>query len=691
MAPPQQQLQSSHIADTLSSWEKYSLLMRDGTFALDGQSLDIASVVAAARDNIAPHTSPDPELTKRVDASVKTLHECLEKGVNTGFGGSADSRTNEVEKLQQSLLQLTQSGIYLKSDNCHDMPDCMPLSWVRASIITRCNHLLRGHSGVRMDVMNALLELLRNGLTPIIPLRGSISASGDLMPLSYIAAVLEGNPDIQVYHDCKPEPRIISAKDALSVAGLTAFTLGPKEGLGLTNGSSPSTAVGSLAVYDANRLLVLAQSLTAMTCEAMMGNAENYHEFAAAIRPHAGQIEIAANVRGMLAESKLVETSASKDHFRQGLFQDRYALRGAPQWLGPQLEDLLASAKQITIELNSTQDNPVIDSESGEIYYSCNFQAASVTSAMEKTRGALQMIGRLLFSFTSEMINPDLNKGLPPNLVADEPSLSFTMKGVDINMAAYLSELGYLTHSVTPHVQSAEMHNQPINSLALISARYTMQAVELVSMMSACSLYVACQALDLRVRDLTFLNLLDEEVKRATEGTLNQLGQEKIDSLQNELKKAIRRSWSGSSREDTHVRIRYLVDSMAPILMTTAFENPTKCSIATIKALQELVSQYATSSFQAVQKKSFHGELNTESYLGVTSKLLYNFVRKELEVPFHCGLAEHPSVEGKAVDALPARPRKTVGSWISIIFKAVVDGRIQKPLLGNHTGTNQED
>lgn len=149
-----------------------------------------------------------------------------------------------------------------------------------------------------------------------------------------------------------------------------------------------------------------------MSCEALSGNAENYHHFIASIRPYPGQTEVAGNVRYLLQGSRLVETSETKDRCRSGLFQDRYSLRGASQWLGPQLEDILLSVKQLTTELNSTQDNPVIDAEGGDVYFGCNFQAASVTTATEKARLSLQMMGKLLFSLSSELINPDLKKRL---------------------------------------------------------------------------------------------------------------------------------------------------------------------------------------------------------------------------------------------------------------------------------------
>lgn len=532
---------------------------------------------------------------------------------------------------------------------------------------------------MRLEIVEAILKLLSKGLTPIVPLRGSISASGDLMPLSYIGGVLEGNPDIQVRWERRADDFVVSARQALEIAGISPFILGPKEGLGLINGAAASAAVGSLAAYEASQLMVLAQGLSAMTCEALLGNAENYHEFVANIRPHPGQIEVSTNIREWLEGSQLVETSAAKDHFREGLFQDRYALRGASQWLGPSLEDLELSIKQLTQELNSTQDNPVIDTQSGEMYFCANFQAASVSLATEKMRGVLQMIGKLLFSFSSELINPDLNKGLPANLAADDPSLSFTMKGIDVNMAAYMSELAFLANSVTSHVQSAEMHNQPINSLALISGRYTMQAVEIVSMMSAAHLFVVCQALDLRVLHESFLKTLDGITHSAVQETFNNMETEALKQLQKDVAKTLRRSWASTTRLDLSVRINALSDSIAATLMSAAKDQAINDPITAVETIQNRICSEGKTIFESMRTQSFLGELDTESWLGTVSKSLYLFVRRDLGVPFHCGLWENPTSDSQEED-MPQRPRKTIGTWVSKIYEAIRDRRIQQPL-----------
>jgi phenylalanine ammonia-lyase len=185
-------------------------------------------------------------------------------GVNTGFGGSADSRTTRVVSLQAALMQLTQAGIL-----SHGAPGKLPgqamsISWIRATILVRCNATVRGHSAVSVPVLQAVINLLQHKLTPIVPLRGSISASGDLMPLSYIAGTIEGNPDIQVELD---DGRIMPADEALQIAGIEPITLGPKEGLGLVNGTACSAAVGALVMNEAHRLALLTQALTSMAVE----------------------------------------------------------------------------------------------------------------------------------------------------------------------------------------------------------------------------------------------------------------------------------------------------------------------------------------------------------------------------------------------------------------------------------------
>lgn len=329
----------------------------------------------------------------------------------------------------------------------------MPQDWVKGTMLVRSNTIARGHSAVSFHAIETVIALLRHNLTPIIPLRGSISASGDLSPLSYVAGMITGNPDVYVQ---TPTSGIISAKEALDRLGIAPIILGPKEGLGFMNGTATSAAVASLAIYETHHIALLSQFLTAMASEALLASADNFDPFISDIRPHRGQVEAARNIRHFLHGSRLVRGLTNERDTRQAsglLYQDRYALRTSPQWIGPQLEDLQLAHEQITVELNSTTDNPLFDVSKQKTHHGGNFQAASITSAMEKARSGLQMVGKMLFAQSSELINPMLNNGLPPNLAADEPSLSFTMKGVDIGMASYMSELAFLANPVSSHVQ----------------------------------------------------------------------------------------------------------------------------------------------------------------------------------------------------------------------------------------------
>lgn len=578
----------------------------------------------------------------------------------------------------------------------------MPYSWVKAAMLVRENQTMRGHSAVRVEVVQTLNELISKDLIPLVPLRGSISASGDLMPLSFIAGALQGCPDIFIRKRQGQCYEVLPADQALKQAGIKPIVLGPKEGLGLINGTAPSAALASLALYETHQLAVLSQYLTILASEALGGNLEWLHPFIANIRPHVGQKEAAANMRTFVAGSKLVSgvNATAKDRFKAGLCQDRYATRSSQQWVGPQLEDLMLAHQQVAIELNSTSDNPVVDVSGSDVHSGANFQAASMTSAMEKTRLSLQMLGKMLFGQCTEMINPTLNNGLPANLAADDPSLSFTMKGIDANMAAYMSELAYLANPVSSHVQSAEQHNQAINSLAFISARYTMTAVDLVSLMSACFIYVGFQGVDLRVMHKTFLESFQSIVQSITSEILGQfLPQSTIENLNNDLFKNITAVWAETTSLDARMRCEKALSSCISILIKpvcnvqgqrgTFEEVDTDCSRLSLGNKPESFSITALETWRCrmlaamnehyiSHRSQFFKKQTTVDYLGQASKNMYAFVREELGVPFHQGLVEHPTPGDVILDG---RPKKTIGSWVGIIYESLRDGRLYDKLM----------
>lgn len=554
----------------------------------------------------------------------------------------------------------------------------MPEDWVRGTMLIRCKSLLAGHSAVRFEIVELLMSLLNNDMVPLVPLRGSISASGDLQPLSYIAGVLEGHPDCYVWtNDGNGGRSLIPADVALEQLVYKSITFGPKEALAVLNGTAASTAVAALATHESHHLAIFSQVLTAMGVEAMHGSVGSFNAFFDRVRPHRGQREAAANIRLFLTGSQLVRPEHEDEGNGVGLRQDRYAFRTSPQWIGPQLEDLALAHEQITIECNSTTDNPLIDIEDGAIHHGGNFQAASITSAMEKTRSCLQMFGRMLFSQCTELINPAMNNGLPPNLAADDPSTSYTMKGADINVAAYMSELAYLANPVSSHVQTAENGNQAINSLALVSARYTHMAIDCLSMICATYLYVLCQALDIRATDRAYLSSIGPAVNEITANIFESvfIDPNASNRLQSKLLEQVMKQFGLTTSLDSSDRFRKIAEAVQSTLTTTLYTHDSLPkhfdALSAIKQWTDRTS--ATLRHLFVQhRQAYFAAPDATPYLGAASSRMYSYVRRDLHVPFHKGLVDRPTKDNGL---------KTIGSNISIIHEAMRSGQLYDPVL----------
>ena len=557
----------------------------------------------------------------------------------------------------------------------------MPETWVRAAMLIRCKSLLNAHSAVRLEVVELLIAFLNHNLIPLVPLRGSISASGDLQPLGYIAGVLEGNPDLYVWTDDGKGGRdLISADAALELLKRRAIVYRPKEALGILNGTAFSAASGALALHASHRLATLAQVLTTMGVEALLGSVGSFSDFFSNVRPHPGQTEVSQNIRKFLLNSHLARSGLAEESRSEGLKQDRYAIRTSPQWIGPTLEDLTLAHTQITTECNSTTDNPLIDIPGHTIHHGGNFQALSVTSAMEKTRSTLQILGRMLFSQCTELINPDLNNGLPPNLAPDEPSTSYTLKGADVNMAAYTSELGFLANPVSNHVQTAEMGNQAINSLALISARYTHTAVDCLSMISAKYLYVLCQALDLRAMDFQFQSQIPSTVQRIAEEVFAEAFLPDHPDLLTSLSALLTSTVLGHLPKTTHLDSQDRFTHIAHLTLSPLTTFLSTHHTILPPSFSPLVSAHVFSSRLSSTLYEVFNENRTAylaapdatALLGTAAKKMYRFVRGELGVEMCKGLVDHPQ-QGNG--------KKTIGGNISVIHEAVKDGRINEVVV----------
>ncbi|OKL57976.1 hypothetical protein UA08_06537 [Talaromyces atroroseus] len=696
---------SPHFALAHSEWaELQRLLKSDKPVVVDGHSLTIAAVIAVALHGKSAILTDDAATLDGVQESVDFLETELQRnriiyGVTTGFGGSADTRTDKVRGLQVALQQHQNIGVLLPSDKglvndsgpqLEGLRDhALPVSVVKAMMLIRCNSLVRGHSAVRLALIENILVLLKHNMTPVVPLRGSISASGDLMPLSYIVGMLEGSPDIYIRLGNENPATFLPAYKALQQVGIQPIRLQAKEGLGMVNGTATSCAAGCIAVYEAQQIAIMTQLLTAMGTEALRGTAHNYHPFISDIRPHLGQVEAATNITAFLSGSDL---ALGRHPETIGLAQDRYALRTAPQWIGPQLEDLILAHRQVQVEVNSTTDNPLIDVKTGSIHHGGNFQAVSITSAMEKTKSAMQMLGKLLFAQCSELVNSHLNKGLPPNLCADDPSLSYTCKGLDINMAAYMSELGFLAQSVSSHVQSAEMHNQSVNSLALITARYTMDAVELVSMMVATYIYILCQALDLRCLHAEFIKAVEPVVyELLREHFSSGIAAKDFNVFAKRTFNNLLEKWQSLSHLDLEQRSEAAVKESLADLTSACLEN--RSGLRTLPDILDRIETYQGVAGKALAitynstREGFFKHQTTPSYLSSASQQLYNFVRQDLKIPFHRGLVDHPTLPDTSLSNGDkyVGPGRHLGSLVSEIYVTVRSGRLHDVVMSSQS------
>jgi histidine ammonia-lyase len=440
--------------------------------------LGVEDVCTAARGQARVELDADPQFRERLAAGRRALDEALRRGspvygVTTGVGASVDRQVpaEDLALMPSHLLRFhgCGTGRILEPEEA------------AAVVVTRLVSLARGFSAVRPEVLERLCELVNRRILPRIPAEGSVGASGDLTPLSYVAALLVGEREALV------DGRAVPARDALAEAGLAPLVLEPKESLGIMNGTSVMTALACLAIERAERLARLASTVTALAVRAIAGNPAHFHPQIFELKPHPGSRRAARWIR---------EDLAPAEGLRPARLQDRYSIRCAPHVIGVLLDALAFARQHVEIELNGVNDNPMIDPDSGELLHGGNFYGGHVAFSMDGLKAAVAGVADLLDRQMQLLCDPATSGGLPANLIRGTRFHGF--KAMQISTSALAAEALKLTVPAASFSRSTESHNQDKVSMGTIAVRDCARVLELSETVAAIGLLAGCQALDLR-------------------------------------------------------------------------------------------------------------------------------------------------------------------------------------------------
>lgn len=459
--------------------------MSKKTVNINGQGLTIEQVCDVAKQSQALFLSDDPVFVERINKGAYFIETLLKEdgvvyGVTTGYGDSCTVSIplQHVPELPRHLYTFHGCGL-------GNYFDC---TQTRAILVVRLNSLAQGFSGVRYLLLKQIEQLLQHNILPVIPEEGSVGASGDLTPLSYLAAVLSG--EREVTYENKKQP----CKDVFTQLKILPLTLKPKEGLAIMNGTAVMTAIACLAFQRAAYLSQLCTRITSLVSIALHGNANHFDKKLFSVKPHAGQVKVAQRIRADLQLS----VQAPRNDCR---IQDRYSLRCAPHIIGV-LEDALPWFRQfIENELNSANDNPIIDAEDEHVLHGGHFYGGHIAFAMDSMKMAVANLADLMDRQMAQLMDTKFNHGLPANLsgaTEEQAMLNHGFKAVQIAVSAWTAEALKLTMPASVFSRSTECHNQDKVSMGTIAARDCMRILELTEQVAAATLIAVVQGVELR-------------------------------------------------------------------------------------------------------------------------------------------------------------------------------------------------
>jgi histidine ammonia-lyase len=404
-------------------------------------------------------------------------------GVTTGYG---DSCTQAV-----ALDLVNQLPINLSRFHGCGLGEFLTREQTRAVLAVRLASLCLGNSGVRLELLQHLALLLQHDILPVIPSEGSVGASGDLTPLSYIAAVLIGEREVWFANEKLPTDLVYQRLN------ITPYVLKPKEALAIMNGTCVMTALAVEAFCRAQYLMPLAARLTAITSLALGGNPQHFDEYLFSVKPHPGQAKIAAQIR--------YDLSQAPANYPLARLQDRYSTRCAPHIIGV-LADLLPTFKTIIeTEINSANDNPILElpSEfsSGRVLHGGHFYGGHIAFVMDSLKNLVANIADLFDRQMATLVDPKFNHGLPANLsgmFGPQAAINHGLKAVQIAVSAWTAEALKGTMPASVFSRSTECHNQDKVSMGTIAARDALRVLQLTEQVAAAHLLASTQALRLR-------------------------------------------------------------------------------------------------------------------------------------------------------------------------------------------------
>lgn len=447
--------------------------------------ISIEDVVSIAFNKTEVTLNNSESFRSKINSGAEFLDRLLKEdgviyGVTTGYGDSCTVNVplDKVEELPLNLTRFHGCGLGDMFNNAEG----------RAILATRLASLSQGYSGVRWELLQQIETLLNKNITPVIPQEGSVGASGDLTPLSYVAATLVGERD--VYFDNK----VHKTTELFGRLGIQPIKLKPKEGLAIMNGTAVMTALACLAFQRAEYLTRLSARITALSSLALKGNSNHFDDILFSVKPHPGQNQIAEWIRQDLHHDHHPRNSSR--------LQDRYSIRCAPHVIGVLRDSLPWMRQMIETELNSANDNPIVDGQGEHVLHGGHFYGGHIALVMDTLKNCVANLADLMDRQMALLMDNKFNHGLPDNLsaaAADRKMLNHGFKAVQIGASAWTAEALKNTMPASVFSRSTECHNQDKVSMGTIAARDCLRVLQLTEQVAAAALMSSTQGLHIRM------------------------------------------------------------------------------------------------------------------------------------------------------------------------------------------------